>query len=319
MTIPAHYPTEKVPDEIRECQSCHLKVIARGDQHGWKGVDAGGGVLAWFCDKSICQQQRDEFIARRQSEMMMEQQKALIQRAAQKPVEELTDQEAADEEQRLKNRLMALKARKRQTVAESSAVAEAVAELESQAEPEPEPKDSGLFQGVLVHQTRDGVTSLCGGEGALFAVGEDLPDSCIPCVECAEIFSAQVEAEMPQPVAVDSSPQQPQEDRETVIPGGEGGSESEAQKPPQVDLEAMPQFTPKLIESVNAGGYTGGYILISPSAYPDMNMETMDPERLRSGVNGMFEPSGLVVGDIKRARRGEEFKGVVFTLVEPKK
>lgn len=311
MTIPAHYPGEKVPDEIRECQSCHLKVIARGDQYGWKGVDAGGGVLAWFCDKSICQQQRDEFIARRQSEMMIEQQKAALQAAQQKPVEALSDQEAADEEERLKARLMALRTRRRQTAAEEP-------EPVIAPDPDPErPRDAGLFEGVKVHQTRDGVTSLCGEEGALFAVGEDLPENCIPCVECGEIFSAQVQEHSPSPVAVDSGPQEAQEAPPDPELAREGGGEVRGQKrPPQVDLEVMPRFTPELIQDILAGAYDGGYILIPPSAYPDMNLEVMDPEQLRPGISKMFGNSAapLEVDDIKRARRGEEFKGVVFTL-----
>jgi hypothetical protein len=314
MTIPAHYPTEKVPDEIRECSSCHLKVIARGDQHGWKGVDAGGGVLKWFCDKSICQQQRDEFIAQRQQEMMRE--VILKQQPAQKPVEELTDSEANEEEERLRTRLMALKTRKRQTAA-----GEPVDQAAKESKVEPAPPNP--FAGVTVHQTRDGVTSLCGAEGALFAVGEDLPDSCVPCVQCAEIFDAQVQAESPSPVAVDSSPQEPQEPAEPGKPGGGEVVRAEPAKPPQVDLDRMPRFTQDLIKAIvdsKGAEYDGGYILIPPSAYPSLNLEVTDPERLRLGVDGLLEGSGLVVGDIKRARRGEEFRGVVFNLVaQPKK
>lgn len=324
MTIAAHYPREKVPDEIRECGSCHLKVIARGDQHGWKGVDAGGGVLMWFCDKSICQQQRDEFISRRQREMILEQQQQMMA-SAQKPVEVLTDTEAEEEEQRLKARLMALRTRKRQVSAETAL------EVANPTEPESvkKPKDSGLFDGMTVHQTRDGFTSLCGEDGALFAIGEDLPDGCVPCVDCSEIFSAHVQAVTPSPVGVDSGLQEP--------PGASAGvynpeewmvdrvSSAELGKTPQVDLDQMPQFTQELIQKINEGGYDGGYVLIPPSAYPDLNLEVMDPERLRSGINKMFEESSapLEVDNIKRARRGEEFKGVVFSLVavpvKPKK
>jgi hypothetical protein len=316
-TIPDLYPRHKVPEEVRECNGCHLKVIARGDQAGWKGVDAGGGNLKWFCDKSPCQQQREEFIARRQAEMVAEQRAAqeAAQDPARRPVEELDDTEAQEEEKRLKARLLALKTRKVQSTAEPEATIvspqedeRVLDELAKAAEPTSESNDSGLFEGVTVHQTKDGLSSVCGGEGAIFAVGEELPDSCVPCVDCAELIEDKESPTEPTVGVYDPE-------------GGKVGQVPVSQvKPPQMDLEKLPKFTPELITKISVDGYDGGHILIPPSAYPDINMEGTDPERLREGVSAFFQGSGLEVGTIKRARKGEQFLGVVFDLkAEPKK
>lgn len=315
------YPRHKVPDEIRECEGCHLKVIGRGDQAGWKGVDAGGGKMAWYCDKPACQQARDEFIAQRQVEMLAEQQIAqrLAENPVVKPVEQLSDEEALAEEQRLKSRLIALKVRKGQSTAQQDTATEVTVDDVVDPKPGPAENDAAVeqaFAGVTVHQTRDGVTSLCGAEGAIFSVGEELPDSCIPCVQCAEIFEAQVEEESPSKQA-DSSVQEPQETVGVYSP--EAGEVS--QKPfdrqsdvPMVDLEELPRFTPDLIGKIVAGRYDGGHILIPPSAYPDMNLEEVSLDRIRVGVSKMFEAAKVEVDRLVRARKNEKFIGLVFTL-----
>lgn len=66
----------KKKDELRTCKSCNLTVMAKGDWHGWKGVDIGGGQMDWFCDKQLCRQARDETIQRRSRELLIEQQRA---------------------------------------------------------------------------------------------------------------------------------------------------------------------------------------------------------------------------------------------------
>lgn len=280
MTIPAHYPTQKVPDEVRECHGCHLKVMARGDWQNWKGVDAGDGSLRWFCDKTACQQLRDEFIAKRQQEMIVAQQKA--QNPALRPVDDLSDTEVDEEEERLRARLMALKARKaRQTTADEEKSAPV---LETDIQENEPNSEQNPYQGVMVHQTENGVDTLCGGEGAMFAVGEELPENSVPCIECAEI--GEKSEKEPEPMA----------------------------EQPVVDFRKLPKFTPELITRIREKGYDGGQILITPAAYPDRDLPKADIAELSDGISAMFQGVGLEVASMQRAKTGGEFVGLVFGL-----
>lgn len=295
------HPTNKVPDDIRECQGCHLKSMGRGDQSGWKGVDAGNGQISWYCDKPACLQARDDFISRRQAEMITEQ--AVLNRMAQnpamKPVDDLNDSEMDIEEARLKTRLMAIKTRKmKQEIRQSTAV------VEDERRPEPSKVDIDeeeptevQFDGVTVHQTRDGINSLCGANGPMFGVGEELPANCTPCVNCAEKLGPSEAVSQPwmEKVAQQMEP-------EKQAP------------PPAVDFMKLPQFTPDLIDGIAKGEYDGGQILIPPEAYPDINLETVDLNRIRVGVTMLFRKAELEVDTIQRARKGKQFVGLVFTL-----
>jgi hypothetical protein len=55
----------KVPDDIRRCVSCNLRVMGRGDNHGWKGVQLLPDDIdsfAWYCSKDICQKAYKEAV-----------------------------------------------------------------------------------------------------------------------------------------------------------------------------------------------------------------------------------------------------------------
>jgi len=88
-----------------------------------------------------------------------------------------------------------LKVRKQQKseAAEGQSTAETPPEQEQEqpppieSEPQSEPEKETPYQGTVVHQTKNGIDSLCGEEGAMFAVGEELPENSVPCVQCAEL------------------------------------------------------------------------------------------------------------------------------------
>jgi hypothetical protein len=333
MTLPDLYPRHKVPDEVRECMGCHIKVMGRGDQSGWKGVDGGGGNLHWYCDKPACQGARDEFIQKRQVEMIQEGEIArrVAQSPAVRPVEELDDAEAATEEERLKTRLLALKVRREKKAEGGQSTAEPVPvlgvdaqegedeaivrEMAEGAAPEPEPSPEedkaavdSKFAGVVIHQTQDGIESVCGEEGAMFAPGEDLPPNCVPCVTCAEILE-------------ENGPQ-PKEAEPTVgVVNPDAGKVgqvpvSEAKPAPEkvVDFDQLPRFTPELIQTIHEWYVEGAQVLIPPQAYPDMDLAQVDLARIRKGVTAMFKDAKLEIDTLRRARKGDEFVGLVFTL-----
>jgi hypothetical protein len=86
------------------------------------------------------------------------------------------------------------------------------------------------------------------------------------------------------------------------------------ERPQPPKLEELPRFTPALITKVQADpvGHVGKTILVPPEAYPDMDMTTIDPEKLRSGIGALM---GLPVDRIERAFRGDgSLAGIVFTL-----
>lgn len=58
------------PQEIMECHACCMKVMARGDHKGWKGVQMKPNdalSFRWYCNKTACQEKYDEALAEAQA------------------------------------------------------------------------------------------------------------------------------------------------------------------------------------------------------------------------------------------------------------
>jgi len=204
MKYPSLGPVKK-QDELRSCKSCNLTVMAKGDWHGWKGVDIGGGQLDWFCDKMLCRQARDETIAMRSRELMAEQ--------AQNERLGAENRELAEARQRiadLERENEALK-KKRQTSASAEAEPAEVAAQPTQG-----------FAPVETHlAVSDGAKKgLCGNTRGPFVRPSELTWDTNPCSQCGLIWSQIQNGERTMPVT--DPPPDPRLQFVVNVPSSEG-------------------------------------------------------------------------------------------------
>lgn len=350
MTIAPGYPasgTKKV-NELRSCKGCNLTVMAKGDWHGWKGIDVGGSQMHWFCDKTPCRQLRDETIVRRSQELLIEQSRNQAQAA------ENTE-------------LAALRKR--------------VADLEAQSRPGQDPLTQDLLSEagfgsseqasapVATHVVNAAGGSLCGLAGPTVKAIEMTWDHnpCQPCIVKWQAIAAGTDRD----ASVTAMVVPPGQEEVVTVPSSTGkgsyqvthssagwscqcegykhrgeckhietavaakkvAAESAAQPPATASamsalygerpkpkpLSELPQFTPQLITAAcdAPDKFIGRPILVPPEAYPELDMASLDPEKLRGGVSGLFRAAGLVVDRIETARDGNRVAGVVFTLKRP--
>lgn len=209
---PSGAPQRKPPPETRSCKGCGLTVMAKGDWHGWKGVDMGNGQMDWFCDKLPCRQKRDETIARRSQEMVAEQAK---HRATVAESQEL---------ERLRARVAELEAAAGQTTAPDddhlSDAGKAAKALEQNGLPDDFDDDQGdqvsVFEDVSapaaaasapveVHLTGADGKSLCGGTGPSVP-GSELTWDSNPCTKCATRWAKIQTGEEPEPPPAAAAP-----------------------------------------------------------------------------------------------------------------
>lgn len=76
------------------------------------------------------------------------------------------------------------------------------------------------------------------------------------------------------------------------------------------------KFGKKLVTYIQENGWDDESILMKPAAYPQLDMERIDPEILRDGINSFFVGVTLVVGTIERVVMEGLFVGLRFTLVK---
>jgi len=346
MTIAPNYPVSgaKKVVELRSCKGCNLTVMAKGDWHGWKGVDVGEGQMHWFCDKTPCRQLRDETVTRRSHELVIEQ----SQRQAQ----------AAEN-------------------AELAALRKRVAELEAQHRPAVAPSDDASAEPsgpasapVETHIVNAAGGSLCGHGGPTVKAIEMTWDH-NPCQRCVTKWQA-IAAGTDRDASVTALAAPPGQDEVVTVPSSTGkgsyavthssagwscqcegykhrgeckhivtvaaakklAAETAAvqapvtasamsalygERPRPKPLSELPQFTPQLITAASDAPdkFIGQSILVPPEAYPQLDMTSLDPEKLRGGVSGLFRAAGLVVDRIDQARDGNRVVGIVFTLKRP--
>lgn len=347
---PAMVPKKRI-EELRSCKGCNLTVMAKGDWHGWKGIDVGGGQMHWFCDKTPCRQLRDETIARRSHELLLEQQQQQAKAA------ENTE-------------LIAL--RKRVADLEAATQRPGEGSLVAAAE-DADPSSGPASDPVSTHIISAAGGSLCGLAGPTVKAIELSWDHS-PCQACVAKWQAiAIGASRDASATVVTLTPTGSEDVVTV-PSSDGQStykvthsgagwscecegyrhrggckhidgvkaeksaaaEVAAMTPSPVPVQAaaaalygerprpkplaeLPKFTPQLITAACDAPeeFVGKPILVPPGAYPELDMATLDPEKLRGGVTGLFRAAGLVVDRIEQARDGNRVAGIVFTLKHP--
>jgi len=337
-TYPVLGPRKKI-EELRSCKGCNLTVMARGDYFGWKGIDVGGGQMHWFCDKVPCRQLRDETIARRSGEMLAEQVRQHALAAQNTELEALRAKVAELERAKAEAPLpdndpevtviegaapiathivnaagtgslcgstgpvvkqveltwdhnpCSVCTAKWQSIAAGTDKDMSVAPASNQAGTRVQSSDGkGSY---LVTRTQDGQWN-CECEG--FKYGR-------ACRHIAEVSAKPVSM---QPVAptVDS------------VASALYGERSQAKS-----LDALQRFTPELITDAAArpDHYVGQTILVPPTAYPHIDMASIQPESLRGGITALFRESGLVVDRIEQAKKESRVVGIVFSLSLPHK
>lgn len=291
----------KPKNQTIECGGCHMKSMALGDTRGWKPVALPGGTQIWFCDKSPCQQQHDQILAG-----------AAIGRAPVMNDVGMLTPVVTPEAEALRQRVIELELeneRLRQSTAPrpiESAAASVPAHVAEQ---------HGQQAIADVHVDDGSGHALCGEKSPeLLKTPEGMAFDDRPCDACVSAWTARREGVVHDAVPVAKSAAEvlsappPAPDAPVVL------MPPEPSRPAIADYSKLPQFTPDLIARINDGAGCAEPILMTPSAYPDMDLSKIAPSKLKGGVAAFFKNKR--VAWIDRAEVGGKFVGIVFQLEE---
>lgn len=291
----------KSKNETIECGGCHMVSMLRGDIRGWKPVAIPGGRQIWFCDKSPCQQQHDAILAG----AIHGRTPGLNIDAGMMPV-------VTPEADALRQRVLELEAENEQLRRQSTAPG-------ANSEPQParpahiveqhsEPPKKGK---ASVHVNDGHGQALCGAKAPeVLKLPEELAFDDRPCDDCVSAWTARRDGKAPPAPSVADVLSSPPSDATEAAPVSLRPPEPE--RPAIADYTKLPQFTPDLIARINDGAATDDPILMTPSAYPDMDLSKIPPAKLRNGVAAFFKGKRVVW--IDRAMVDNRFIGIVFQL-----
>jgi len=228
---PAMTPIKKVRDELRSCKGCNMTVMAKGDFHGWKGIDMGQAQMWWYCDKLPCRQLRDETIANRSKEMVVEQQQHAV-----RVEESVKRQDLEAENEALKARVAELERQSSAPRSPEDARAE-LAEPEALAEPDygrvnrdapPEPTEppseasAPVESHIIGDPSKNHPVALCGATDGPMLKAIELTWDTNPCTACATLW-AKIQAGEDAPKAPEEpGPHPPGVEYETQVRASSG-------------------------------------------------------------------------------------------------
>lgn len=336
-----------------KCESCRITLIGKGDLSGWKPVNMGDR-MAWFCNKTACQIAADDAVGKARIQRAQDIHGQLAEATGGKPVVHTmpTLTSGADPAE-LERKLIEMGVQKDGAYAERNRCVIGLCKLAmalgfqagiGEHDPDDESwedewrtvvfidlpagqvswhihdSERGLFEFLPPYVgSWDGHDTATKYHRVMFpgvretraqdsgvVVGESEGQSTAPEPQSEVTESGDLEAtvtEAPGSEASIAEEGRPDEAEGTAVE-------------PKADPVGRPtaKFGKRLIGWIQENGWDDEPILLTPSAYPSLKLDKIEPEIMRDGLNGFFVGAGLELDTIDRVVIEGQFVGLRFTL-----